>query len=143
MVSIMQCTSLQMLRIIASKNHFFAHHSITHLNFLLLAITPTRPLDVVIVYNKKYLSHKYSLAGPNTKIIDECAECALANLGRFKTLGRLHKKSNFKLVLCAEVPGSMKDWAMRVLEQYVNAHKDGELGHLFSGSSITYAMPSL
>lgn len=72
-----------------------------------------------------------------------CGECDEKHLERFKVLGKIHKERNFRLVLCAEVPGSMVEGATRILQRDVDAHRDGELGHLLSESSVISTIPPI
>ena len=74
---------------------------------------------------------------------DECAKCSENYLEQFRALGEVHKERNFRLVLCAEVPGSMVEGATRVLQRNLDAHKDGELGYLLSGSSVIATVPRI
>lgn len=146
--SIPQCKSLKTLRIVTKRFPHAGYELPNLLKASLSAITHGLPLNLILVYNKHYFSGcnqaeqgSVHVGWSGIKIGDECTECTKQQLERFEALGEVYKVQKFRLVLCAEVPGSMVEQAMRILECNVNAHKGGDLGCLFSGSSVISAIP--
>lgn len=136
------CKSLQTLRI--TPDHLSAKDRMPGLPLLLSAIVHPEPINVVIVYQQQYFnlcSSSDHVRLLERKTGDECVGCNERHLKYFKILSEAYKKRNFRLTLCAEVPGSMVDLATMELERIVKTHKIGELNELLSGSSIICTIP--
>ena len=150
-LAVSRCKSLRTLRISLKPVLLSPFHGTSAPDFLkpiLFTVEPPLPLDVVMVFHDDFFSFGCDSQWSRVHVErlksgEKCDECDDKYLDRFKALGKVHKERKFRLVLCAEVLGSIVEGATRVLQRNLDAHRDGELGYLLSESSVISTIPHL
>ena len=122
--------SLRTLEITAESIDAAGDSASDFLKTILSSVTPSAPLDVVVIYREFDFSRMPHCSRRDSKVVRLLSDWPLQKLSedirfqhQFRTFREMHSVRGFRLVLCVDVFDCMVEDCIETLEEVVKAEK--------------------